>query len=89
MCYRVTSEDRDIIILYGNSGDVLETAIKYSGEIPSVEVVDGDGFIGSETRYNNTLILQYSTDGQTVVKVGDTLLYLLGKKISIQTVSFD
>lgn len=80
----MTSEERDIVVLYGNPGDVLETAIQYSGEAPSVDVVDGDGFIGSETRYNNTLILQYSTEGQTVVEVGNsTLLYLLGRQIPL------
>jgi len=77
---RATVDGRDIVIVYGNIGDICETAIKYEGEtVPEAQVVDGDGLITSEAHGDHTLILQYHTDAQTVVEVGNTTFYLLGK----------
>lgn len=76
-------DGRDIIILYGNAGELHETAIKFTtSAAPTVTVVSGNGSIKQKVLTNggSALALQFTTNGQTIVQVGDkTLLYILGE----------
>lgn len=76
---RATIDGRDVIILYGNAGELHETAIKFDGAVPTATVVSGSGPVKQKTLDSSTLALQYITTGQTVVEVGSkVLLYILG-----------
>ncbi|KAH7927546.1 glycoside hydrolase family 35 protein [Leucogyrophana mollusca] len=75
-----TIDGRDIVLVYGNAGELHETAFKFSGSVPSATVVSGSGTIKTETINSTNLVIQYTTTGQTVVEVGsDTLLYILDR----------
>jgi hypothetical protein len=80
---RATIDGRDVILLYGNAGELHETAIKFTTAAPpTVKVVSGSGTIKQKviTSGGSALALQFTTNGQTVVQVGDkTLLYILGE----------
>ncbi|KAJ7237206.1 glycoside hydrolase family 35 protein [Mycena haematopus] len=73
-----TIDKRDIILVYGNTGELHETAFKFTSVIPAATVVSGTGTIKSQTLTGNSLAIQYQTTGQTVVQVGNILLYVLG-----------
>ncbi|KAF9230278.1 glycoside hydrolase family 35 protein, partial [Melanogaster broomeanus] len=76
-----TIDSRDIIIVYGNDGELHETAFKFSAtsKVPSAKVVSGTGTIKTGMIDSTNLVVQYTTAGQTVVEVGsDILLYILG-----------
>lgn len=65
--------------MYGNSGELHETAFKFNGTVPSVTVVSGTGTLKQKTLAGNSIAIQYTTIGQTVVEVGSNiLLYILG-----------
>lgn len=81
--YRATIDGRDVIILYGNAGELHETAIRVTTPAPpSIKVVSGSGKIKQKTLTSGSdtaLALQYTTTGQTVVEVGgNILLYIVG-----------
>ena len=86
---RATMDGRDVIILYGNAGELHETAIKFTTSTPpTVKVVSGTGTIKQKvlTSGGSALALQFTTTGQTVVQVGtQTLLYILGESPPTQT----
>jgi hypothetical protein len=75
-----TIGSKNVILLYGNNGELHETAIKFQGTAPRVTVVSGTAKIKQQTLSGSALALQFTTDGQTVVQVGNnTLLYILGR----------
>ncbi|KAJ6538991.1 glycoside hydrolase family 35 protein [Mycena capillaripes] len=74
-----TIDKRDVILVYGNAGELHETAFKFSGAVPAATVVSGTGKIQTKVLAGNSLALQYQTTGQTVVQVGNTLLYILDR----------
>lgn len=79
---RATIDGRDVIIVYGNAGELHETAFKFDSTsgVPSANVVSGTQFLKTETINSTSLIIQYTTSGQTVVEVGSNiLLYILGE----------
>lgn len=76
---RATINEKDVIIVYGNEGELHETAFTFNGTVPFATVVSGSGTVKQQTINDNHLVLQYTTTGQTVVEVGsDILLYILG-----------
>ncbi|EGO25493.1 glycoside hydrolase family 35 protein [Serpula lacrymans var. lacrymans S7.9] len=75
-----TIDGRDIIVVYGNAGELHETAFKFDGTVPAATVVSGSEQLKSETINSTNLVIQYTTTGQTVVEVGsDVLLYILDR----------
>ncbi|KAF9526882.1 glycoside hydrolase family 35 protein [Crepidotus variabilis] len=76
-----TIDGKDVIILYGSAGELHETAIK-SSSTPSV--VSGSGTIKTKSLSGGVLAIQYTTTGQTVVQVGNTLLYVLDRANAYQ-----
>ncbi|KIJ67770.1 glycoside hydrolase family 35 protein [Hydnomerulius pinastri MD-312] len=77
-----TIDNRDVILIYGNTGELHETAFTYSSSssVPTAKVVSGTGSIKTETINSTNLVIQYTTTGQTVVEVGeDVLLYILDR----------
>ncbi|KAF8665643.1 hypothetical protein AX16_000098 [Volvariella volvacea WC 439] len=82
-----TVDKRDVIILYGDEGQLHETAITFSplsGAIPSAKVVYGSGTIKTKVLEGGALAIQYKTTYQTVVEVGSTLLYLVDRPTAYQ-----
>jgi beta-galactosidase GanA len=76
-----TVDGRDVILLYGGTGELHETAISFTSTAPQVHVVSGDAK-GVKTKVvgdNSALAIQYKTTGQTVVEVGNATLYLLDR----------
>ncbi|KAG9316763.1 glycoside hydrolase family 35 protein [Chiua virens] len=72
-----TIDGRDVIIIYGNHGELHETAFKFnSTSVPSAIVVSGTQSIKTEMIDSTNLVLQYTTSGQAVVEVGNVLLYI-------------
>lgn len=69
--------------MYGNTGELHETAFKFTSVVPSATVVSGTGKIKTKILAGNSLVVQYSTTGQTVVRIGNTLLYILGMLFSL------
>jgi hypothetical protein len=81
---RATIDGRDVILLYGNPGELHETAIKFTGSVPTAKVVSGNGTIKQDSLNGTNLVLQYTTNGQTVVSIGDRiLLYILGQQFEM------
>jgi hypothetical protein len=82
--YRTTIDGRDILVLYGNTGETFETAFICNGTAPRVTLVSGSRTPKTATQ-NGALVLQYTTTGSAVVTVGSgILLYILGQFSSIQ-----
>ncbi|KAF4619802.1 hypothetical protein D9613_005465 [Agrocybe pediades] len=81
-----TIDNRDVIVLYGNAGELHETAIKFDGATPpAVKIASGNGKIKQKALVGGALALQYTTSGQTVVEVGsEVLLYILDRKEAYQ-----
>jgi hypothetical protein len=78
-----TIDNTDVFVLYGNTGEIHETAIVFNGtSAPSVKVVSGTGKIQSVVS-NGVLIIQYITTGQAVIQVGTSQqLYVVGTSFS-------
>ncbi|KAJ6510194.1 glycoside hydrolase family 35 protein [Mycena vitilis] len=74
-----TIDKRDVILVYGNAGELHETAFKFTSTVPAASVVSGTGSIKTKVLAGNSLVLQYQTTGQTVVQIGNTLLYILDR----------
>ncbi|KAI9571159.1 glycoside hydrolase family 35 protein [Boletus coccyginus] len=76
-----TIDGRDVIIVYGNAGELHETAFMFnSTSIPSARVVSGSQSLKTGTITSTSLVIQYTTTGQTVVEVGSNiLLYILDR----------
>ncbi|KAJ7499278.1 glycoside hydrolase family 35 protein [Mycena latifolia] len=72
----VTIDKRDVILVYGNSGELHETAFTFTSAVPTATVVSGTGTIKTKVLAGNSLVLQYTTSGQTVVQIGNVLLVL-------------
>lgn len=83
---RATIDGRDIILVYGNAGELHETAIKFkTSTAPAVKVLSGSSTVKQKVLNGGALALQYSTLGQTVVQVGsNTLIYILGNVRHVQ-----
>ncbi|PPQ68771.1 hypothetical protein CVT24_007713 [Panaeolus cyanescens] len=81
-----TIDGRDIILLYGNAGELHETALKFSTSTPpAVKVLSGSATIKEKVLSGGALALQYTTNGQSVVQVGsNTLLYILDRANAYQ-----
>ncbi|KAH9482883.1 Beta-galactosidase A [Psilocybe cubensis] len=81
-----TIDGRDIILVYGNAGELHETAIKFaSATAPAVKVLSGSGTLKQKVLNGGALALQFTTSGQTVVQVGsDTLVYILDRANAYQ-----
>ncbi|KAJ6516256.1 glycoside hydrolase family 35 protein [Mycena sanguinolenta] len=79
-----TVDQRDVILIYGNAGELHETAFKFASAVPEATVVSGTGAIKSKVLAGNSLVLQYQTTGQTVVQVGNILLYILDRATAYQ-----
>lgn len=75
---RATIDGKDIILVYGNAGELHETAFKFVGTAPVAKVISGQGAIKQKALASNSLALQFTTSDQTVVQVGNTVLYVLG-----------
>nr|GAT53820.1 glycoside hydrolase family 35 protein [Mycena chlorophos] len=77
----VTVDDRDVILVYGNAGELHETAFKFAtSTAPQVKVVAGTGKIQTKSLADNSLALQYTTTDQTVIEIGSgILLYILDR----------
>ena len=73
-------DGRDVILVYGNAGELHETAIKFTTPAPpTIKVVSGTGAIKQKVLSGSVLALQFNTIGQTVVEIGNNvLLYILG-----------
>lgn len=82
---RATIDGRDVIIVYGNAGELHETAFKFnSTSIPSPNVVSGTQSLKTGTTTSTSLVIQYTTTGQTVVEIGSNiLLYILGEELAL------
>lgn len=78
---RATIDGRDVIVVYGNAGELHETAFKFnSTNIPGTKVVSGMQSLKTGIIDSTTLVVQYTTSDQTVVEVGpDILMYILGE----------
>jgi hypothetical protein len=69
---------RLVVVLYGNAGEIHETAIKFTGLPPAVKVVSGSG-IKTGVMNATAIAIQYTTSGETVVEVGSSILmYIVG-----------
>lgn len=80
---RATINGKDVLIVYGNAGELHETAFTFNVAVPNATVVSGSGTIQQKVLNSTQLVLQYNTTGQTVVNVGSNiLLYILGMCIS-------
>ncbi|ESK93618.1 glycoside hydrolase family 35 protein [Moniliophthora roreri MCA 2997] len=81
-----TMDEKDILIVYGNSGELHETAFAFNTTtLPKINIAFGSGKVESKVILNNTLVLQYRTVGQTVIQVGEKiLLYLLDRENAYQ-----
>ncbi|KAG6901882.1 hypothetical protein C0995_007006 [Termitomyces sp. Mi166 len=80
----VTIDSKDVLLVYGNAGELHETAFTFSGTPPTAEVLSGSGSIKQKIFGDNHLALQFTTTGQTVVRVGSTLLYILDRTNAYQ-----
>lgn len=86
--FRATVDGKDVILIYGDSGESHETAILFSGDAPKAKVVFGDGKIETQMIADKKAVaIQYKTTGQTVVEVGSTTLYILGMFDALTTSS--
>ncbi|KIY45926.1 glycoside hydrolase family 35 protein [Fistulina hepatica ATCC 64428] len=76
-----TFDERDVIVLYGNAGELHETAILFdSTPFNAALTTTGTSDVVSEILDDVALVLQYMTDGQTVVELGSgILLYILDR----------
>ncbi|KAJ7087201.1 glycoside hydrolase family 35 protein [Mycena belliarum] len=84
-----TIDERDVILVYGNTGELHETAFTFASAspIPRATVVSGPGSSTLKTKPlpGNALALQYTTSGQTVVQLGPRiLLYILDRATAYQ-----
>ncbi|KAG5654663.1 hypothetical protein H0H81_009911 [Sphagnurus paluster] len=79
-----TIDGKDVIIVYGNAGELHETAFKFNSAPPVAKVISGSGTIQQKTLSTNNLALQFKTTGQTVVQVGNALLYILDRANAYQ-----
>ncbi|KAG6919301.1 hypothetical protein DXG01_007434 [Tephrocybe rancida] len=74
-----TIDGKDVIVVYGNAGELHETAFTFSSTAPVAKVLSGPGSIQQKSLEGNSLALQFTTTGQTVVQVGSILLYVLDR----------
>jgi len=82
---RTSVDKRDVIFLYGNAGELHETAFKFNSNtgtaVPTVKVLSPSSaanLIKSQIIGGSALAVQYKTIGQTVIQVGTTIVYILG-----------
>lgn len=82
---RATIDGQDNIFLYGNEGELHETAFvvpSSSGARPSARVVSGSTPIKQQVLASGALAVQYTTTGQTVLQIGPKLrVFILGKRV--------
>ncbi|KAF7331749.1 Beta-galactosidase [Mycena kentingensis (nom. inval.)] len=74
-----TIDKHDVILVYGNTGELHETAFTFSGSVPAATVVSGTETIKTKSLAAGSVVLQYTTTGQTVVRIGNILLYILDR----------
>ncbi|KAF8165127.1 glycoside hydrolase family 35 protein [Crassisporium funariophilum] len=79
-----TIDGRDIILIYGNAGELHETAFKFANTAPTAKVVSGTGTIKQKALAGGAIALQYTTTGQTVVQIGTTIVYILDRANAYQ-----
>jgi len=69
-----------VMILYGNTGELHETSFAVGDASTKATVLFGNTTFKQQNTASNTLTLQYTTTGQTVVSVGANLkLYIVGQ----------
>ncbi|KAG6830620.1 hypothetical protein H0H92_015712 [Tricholoma furcatifolium] len=78
-----TIDGKDVLIVYGNAGELHETAFSFSGTPPAAKVLSGTS-IEQKALDGNNLVLQFTTTGQTVVEIGSTLLYIVDRANAYQ-----
>ncbi|KAH8830554.1 glycoside hydrolase family 35 protein [Flagelloscypha sp. PMI_526] len=79
-----TIDGRDIIIVYGDAGELHETAFTSGGAQIEASVISG-GTIQTGEAASGSLAIQYKTTGQTVVQIGSTtLLYIVERAIAYE-----
>jgi hypothetical protein len=81
-----TIDNRDVIVLYGNEGETHETAFKLGGKSFDIKIVSGTGKVTSKI-IGGSLVINYSTDGFTVVKMGDNILAYILRELDMYDVS--
>ncbi|KAG5733968.1 putative beta-galactosidase A [Termitomyces sp. T112] len=79
-----TIDGKDILLVYGNAGELHETAFMFSDMPPAAEVLSGSASLKQKTLRNNSLVLQFTTTGQIVVQVGSILVYILDRANAYQ-----
>ncbi|KAJ7179483.1 glycoside hydrolase family 35 protein [Mycena filopes] len=67
-----------------NDRELHETAFKFTSTVPTASVVSGTATIKTKVLAGNSLALQFQTTGQTVVQVGNVLLYILDRANAYQ-----
>ena len=76
---RATVDGRDVIVIYGNTGELHEIAFTFSTTPPDVKVVFGLRMVQHRPLSNDSVILQFTTSDQTVNMLGNVMLYILGR----------
>ncbi|KXN86326.1 putative beta-galactosidase A, partial [Leucoagaricus sp. SymC.cos] len=83
-----TIDGQDNIFLYGNEGELHETAFLLpdaSGTQSSARVVSGSGNIKQQYLPGGALAIQYTTTGQTVIQIGSKLrIFILDRATAYQ-----
>jgi hypothetical protein len=83
---RATIDGQDNLFLYGNEGELHETAfiLPSADSEPSAQVVSGSGSIKQQVLASGALAMQYTTTGQTVLQIGPRLrVFILGEPIQL------
>ncbi|EJD54069.1 putative beta-galactosidase A, partial [Auricularia subglabra TFB-10046 SS5] len=81
-----TIDGRDVIVLYGDPGELHETAIASSGPAPAMKVLSrtASSEIKQDTISAGVTAIQFTTDGQSVVQLGSALLYIVDRENAYQ-----
>lgn len=77
--YRATVDGKVIIILYGDAGQLHETAFKFTDRDQSVQVVSGNARLQTKSLASDVIAVQYTIADQTVIQVGSkAMVYIVG-----------
>lgn len=76
---RTTIDHRDIILLYGASGEVHETAVMPRDRSAVPVIVAGEGKFLNTSLSSGALAFQFTIKDQTIMQLGDTFLHIMGE----------